>query len=86
MASPSLYCDNYSTCNSYLYGLATKEATETKARVRGWHLYEGVTMGGAPHLGVLCPKCIGPHRAPVIRVCPVLDGQEALFPLGEVAA
>jgi hypothetical protein len=86
MASPSLYCDNYSSCNSYLYGLATKEATETKARVRGWHLFDGTTIGGAPHRGTLCPKCVGPHRGPVISGRRVLEGQEALFPLGEVAA
>jgi hypothetical protein len=75
----NLYCDNYSTCNSVVLSLKTPEATETKARVRGWHIFDGTTLGGRPHRGVLCPRCVGPSRPPVGSLSKVLPGQEELF-------
>ena len=75
----NLYCDNYASCNSYVLQLATVEATETKARVRGWHIFTGATLGGEPHRGVLCPKCVGSSRPPLPKAGKVLEGQETLF-------
>lgn len=75
----NLYCDNYSTCNSYVLDLGTAERTETKARVRGWHIFTGTTIGGDPHRGVLCPTCLGPSRRGGSVPPKVLPGQEGLF-------
>ena len=75
----NLYCDNYATCNSYVYELASTQATTSKARAAGWHIFTGTTVGGKSHQGVLCPKCVGPNRPRLSPAPNVMDGQESLF-------
>jgi hypothetical protein len=73
----NLYCDNYATCSELLWDQGSKEHTEAVARVKGWHLFDGLTIGGAQHVAKLGPKCVGTSRkesAPQI-----LAGQEELF-------
>lgn len=69
----SLFCDNYATCRGMVLGLYTDEATITRARVRGWHIFFGQTTDGRPHQGILCPGCVGTSRP--TKVMPVLPGQ-----------
>jgi len=78
MDTDYLYCDNYVTCKSR-YPLHQDQAgTEARAHARGWHLFHGHTVGGAPDHHVLCPDCVGPRafrRPPAV----VLEGQQELF-------
>jgi hypothetical protein len=54
----NIYCDNYSVCNSYLQD----GITEDRARVKGWHLFNGTDQGGKEHKAVLCPRCVDTKR------------------------
>ena len=75
--SENLYCDNYATCGSLVFDQGSKDRTEFKARARGWHLYDGTTLGGKEHRGVLCPRCVGSSR----KLAPPPDAldQDGLF-------
>lgn len=59
-----LYCDNYVTCNQLIQLLDTQTATDDAARAKGWRVWRGQNMGGASLEVVLCPQCVGHHRAP----------------------
>lgn len=73
----NLYCDNHATCGELLWDQGGKELTEAVARVKGWHLFDGVTMGGDKHVAKLGPRCVGTTRpTPASKV---LEGQEELF-------
>lgn len=71
----AIYCDNYKICKRMFIHRGTTHATETRARVAGWHIYHGRTIGGACHDAVLCPTCLGPSPS---RTEP-LEGQEGLW-------
>jgi len=73
----NLYCDNYATCNELVWDQGGQGQTEAVARVKGWHLFDGVTMGGARHVAKLGPKCVGTSRREAVPE--VLAGQEELF-------
>lgn len=75
----AIYCDNYKTCKQMVLHRGTAHATETRARVGGWHIFHGQTMGGAPHEAVLCPACLGPSRSPTSGRSEPLPGQEGLW-------
>jgi hypothetical protein len=73
----NLYCDNHATCGELVWDQGGKEHTEAVARVKGWHLFDGLTMGGAPHKAALGPRCVGTSRREAAPQ--VLAGQEELF-------
>lgn len=75
----AIYCDNYKICKQMVMHRGTTHATETRARVAGWHIYHGYTIGGAPHEAALCPQCLGPSRSPAGRSTEPLPGQEGLW-------
>lgn len=75
----ALYCDNYKICKRMILHRGTTEATEIRARVAGWHIYHGQTIGGVRHDAVLCPTCLGPSRFPVTGRSEPLPGQEGLW-------
>lgn len=76
---PNLYCDNYTFCNGYCVDMGDPHSTETRARAKGWHLYDGATQGGSSHRAALCPKCSGSGRRPALSSSEPLHDQEALF-------
>lgn len=73
----NLYCDNHATCGEVLWDQGSQALTETVARVKGWHLFDGTTMGGTLHKAALGPRCVGTRRRDPAPE--VLDGQEGLF-------
>lgn len=77
----NLYCDNYQTCNSYVLGLNTIQATENRARARGWHIFHGEDHGGREHHAVLCAHCVDAKRRALDPAPPLQRGQQELFTL-----
>ncbi len=65
-----LYCDNYRTCNGISVLLDTDHETYERARARGWHVWQGETMGGTIRQVILCHRCAGniaPVKATVLK-------------------
>lgn len=56
---PDLHCKNIETCQSQFRERGSRARTQEQARVAGWHIFEGTTMGGKVVHVVLCPKCVG---------------------------
>lgn len=75
----NLYCDNYTTCNSYVMALNTTEATESRARARGWHIFHGEDHAGREHHAVLCHHCVDAKRRKLDPAPPLQPGQQELF-------
>jgi hypothetical protein len=75
----NLYCDQYSECNSYLLDQGSPEATEARARAKGWHTYNGLDQGGKPHTAVLCGRCVDVRRRQLNPAPPLQPGQVTLF-------
>lgn len=75
-------CDNYETCGSVAQWRGSTQATYQSARVKGWHIFQGSTMGGAQLTAVICDKCIGTNRSRLEPAPKVLPGQLEL-PLNE---
>ena len=74
----NLYCDNYSTCRSRVYDQGGTR-TEVVARARGWHLWEGETLGGEQQKVVLCKGCMGAKTRDLPPAPEKLTGQQKLF-------
>lgn len=73
-----LYCDNVDACQGTFLGWNSREQTFTRARVRGWHIFDGKTESGTKVTWILCPTCVGRRgRSPSPPA--VLAGQEELF-------
>jgi hypothetical protein len=73
-----MYCDNYATCGELILEQGTQQVTETMARVKGWHCFDGYNTNGDPHVHILGPRCVGTSRR--LEPAPqVLPGQEKLF-------
>lgn len=70
-----LYCDRSVACGSKLSD-ANEKLVIQRARVRGWRIYDGISMTGKPITVVLCNKCL---KEPLTRSEPVLEGQEPLW-------
>ena len=75
----NLYCDNYSSCNSYSIGLNTVEETETRAHAKGWHIFHGTDNSGKEHHAVLCAHCVDAKRRALNPAPPLQPGQQQLF-------
>lgn len=73
-----LLCDNFLICRSYVFKLNTLTLTLAVARARGWHVFDGTTIGGADVKAVLCPMCVG-QRNRLAAAPALLPGQEELF-------
>lgn len=66
-ASGDLVCDMES-CAALQFDLGSKHKTLNAARARGWHLFDGVTMGGKDLVQHLCEDCVGTSaRLPKIK-------------------
>lgn len=72
-----LRCDNYAICHSEITEQGSRAATAERARAKGWHLFDGVTLGGSRLISVLCRQCVG--RRQLERAPETLPGQEELF-------
>lgn len=75
----NLYCDNYSDCNEVMFSRGAKPATVIFARAKGWHIYDGNTIGGAELHATLGPQCVGAHRRALAPPPPLRPGQIELF-------
>jgi hypothetical protein len=74
-----LHCDNYATCQMTVRRLDTDQATDNAARAKGWHIWEGQTMGGHQQRKVICPKCMGSNRSRLPIPPPRLPGDRELI-------
>lgn len=82
LPSDDLGCD---TCDATVYNMGARGTTLTKARVRGWHVYEGPSADGSRTLSThLCPKCVGSPRSPLVKRDKLDD--DVLLPLFSEAA
>ena len=70
------YCDNYSTCNSTVRKQTTEALTLALARAKGWHIYDGPTMGGGHKVSRLCDKCVGQNRRAIATIWPPPEGYQ----------
>jgi len=77
-----LYCDNYDVCEFSFYDHGGEQETIKVARSRGWHIFDGTTIGGQEHKGILCPRCAGSRRRALPRTTVQLPGDLEL-PLNE---
>lgn len=75
----NLYCDNYTSCNSYAVDRGSTEQTETYARARGWHIFHGEDYGGKEHHAVLCHHCVDAKRRKLDPAPPLQPGQQELI-------
>lgn len=77
-----LGCD---TCDAFVYSQGAEGTTATRARAKGWHIYEGPSSDGSRNLSShLCPDCVGtPRKLPQKRV-PMDD--DVFLPLFSEAA
>lgn len=76
-----LGCD---TCDKIVYNMGARGTTLTKARARGWHVYEGPSAGGTKLSSHLCPGCVGTPRSLPPAAKPMTHDQ--LIPLFSEAA
>jgi len=75
-----LRCDNYVLCREVTLRLSSQEETYARARVKGWHIFDGFTIGWVEVHWVLGPACVGAHRrGPREPVSQQIPGQEPLF-------
>lgn len=74
----NLSCDNYSQCENMVSPQGTLHQTLMHARARGWHVFDGYTVGLVKVFLVLCPECVG-KRDSRPRPPANLPGQEELF-------
>lgn len=51
----AFWCDNHPTCENFFKG--DKANAETRARIKGWGIWSGVTIGGKQTTLRLCPRC-----------------------------
>ena len=76
----SLYCDNYATCNEVLINYSdSMKMEEHRARIKGWRVWEGDTMGGKHTRVVLGPHCVGAHRMPDRYLPPLQPGDQTMI-------
>lgn len=67
-------------CPGLLLGHGLDQAQLTvRANAKGWHLYEGQTLGGGLLISHLCPKCIGTNRSKLPPPPPRLEDDQTLF-------
>lgn len=74
----NLSCDNYDLCGNTFPEQGSVGDTLARARVRGWHVFQGRTYGFMLVNWYLCPECVG-KRARLPKAPAVLPGQEELF-------
>jgi hypothetical protein len=79
LTTSPLYCDNYAECNSMILARGTRPDTVNHARAKGWHIYDGVTLSGQQHHGVLCARCVDTKRRALNPAPETLPGQQQLF-------
>jgi hypothetical protein len=75
----NLYCDNYTSCNSYVLDQGGQDRTEYRARARGWHIFHGTDHSGRQHDAVLCGHCVDDRRRALNPAPPLQPGQQTLF-------
>lgn len=71
----TLKCDNYATCRSSMWSQGEWGLTTSIARAKGWHIFDGETIGGKPMSAILCPQCVGTNRSRLPKALDVLSGQ-----------
>lgn len=58
--SIAFVCDNYETCKASFP--ESGNDTEVRARIRGWGIWSGETIGGVKRTLRLCPQCRNDRR------------------------
>lgn len=77
----NIYCDRYSVCNSMLLDQGSVARNEAHARAKGWHLWNGFTLGGKRQSVILCYRCVESKRRELNPAPEHLNGQLDLFEL-----
>lgn len=72
----NVYCDNYATCQGVVMDWSNDRPTDDMLRARGWRVWQGESLTGAPLAVCLCNRCVASTRP--VRA-EVLEGQEELF-------
>lgn len=60
------------------HGQGEQKITD-QAVAKGWHLFDGTTVGGSPLISHLCPQCIGTSRSKLPPAPPRLEADQTLF-------
>lgn len=80
VTAKEIQCDNYATCGNARMRAGSLEFSIESARVRGWHVWTGYTIGGTQVSAILCDECIGRRERKHLRSVP-LEGDQPLFDL-----
>ncbi len=76
---PQLRCDNFEVCGSMRLTTEGRDKEFDKARVKGWHIFDGETYGGKRLMSVLCDKCVGTSRSRPLSTTEPLKNDQTLF-------
>jgi len=76
---PQLRCDNFEVCGSMRFTTEERDKEFAKARVKGWHIFDGETHGGKRLMSVLCDKCVGTSRSRPLSNAEPLNNDQTLF-------
>lgn len=78
VTAKEIQCDNFATCGNARMRAGSLQFALESARVHGYHIWMGYTIGGQKVAAVLCGECIGSHRRPPRKIAP-LEGDQPLF-------
>lgn len=76
--SDDLHC---STCDAVFLSHGRDRSMIVRlVRAKGWHIFEGNSIGGVPLSSHLCPKCVGSNRSRILPAAlPTLEEDQFLF-------
>lgn len=72
----NILCDRIDVCGSMILDRGAE--TVNVARARGWHMWQGQTLGGEYQEVILCPVCVEAGRRFLGPRTKPLEGQETL--------
>lgn len=67
-----IICDRFDVCRNKIFDRGDR--TEDFARVKGWHIWRGTTMGGKEQVVTLCGACVESGRR-MLKTVEALPGQ-----------
>lgn len=73
-----VYCDRFDVCRSKVLDRGPR--TEDHARAKGWHIWQGMTMGGTEQKVTLCDKCVSAGR----RMLKTVEALPNQYPIPEL--
>jgi hypothetical protein len=78
VTSKEIQCDNYATCGNARIRAGSLEFSIESARIHGYHVWTGYTMGGRMVSAILCDECIGRRERRHPKSAP-MEGDQPLF-------